>query len=189
MFERGKKDGLYTGDLDERPAGRAVGTAPVNTGAAERGRECAVIGRSIKINGDLSGDEDIRIEGDVSGTIQLKNSSLTIGKEGKIKADVYAKSIAVDGTMEGDLYASERITIRMNARVAGNVTAPRISIEDGAKFKGSVEMDQDSVDKAVGVAPKPAKPNGADTSVRSDPKLSPPVTGTGTATVKEAVST
>jgi cytoskeletal protein CcmA (bactofilin family) len=111
-----------------------------------------VIGRSIKINGDLRGDEDLRIEGDVSGTVQLKNSSLTIGKEGKIKADVYAKSVGVDGTMEGDIYASERVTIRANARVIGNITTPRISIEDGAKFKGSIEMDQEAVDKALGKA-------------------------------------
>lgn len=112
--------------------------------------ESAVIGRSIQINGDLRGDEDLRIEGDVSGTVELKNNALAIGKEGRVKADVYARSIAVDGETRGDLYATERITIHVNARVQGNVIAPKVSIEEGAHFKGSIEMDPAAVEKALG---------------------------------------
>ena len=85
-----------------------------------------------------------------TGTVELRNSSLTIGKEGKIKADVYAKSIAVDGETKGDLYATERVSVHVNARVQGNIIAPRVSIEEGAHFKGSIEMDPKAVEKALG---------------------------------------
>ena len=176
MFERGKKEGGFLETADGSPAGSfsSQASAP-QAGAAGRSQQgTAVIGRSIQINGDLRGDEDLRIEGDVSGTIELKNSSLTIGREGKIKADVYARAITVDGTMEGDLFASECVTIRMNARVVGSIVAPRVAIEDGAKFKGAIDMDQDVVDKALGsaktgAAPKPV-PSSVPTQAKADPK-------------------
>ncbi|MEL7450048.1 MAG: polymer-forming cytoskeletal protein, partial [Pseudomonadota bacterium] len=95
-------------------------------------------------------EEDLRIEGDVNGTVQLRNNTLTIGQEGKIRANVYAKSVTVDGLMEGDLFGSERVSIRGNAQVRGNITAPRVSLEDGARFKGSIEMDPQAVEAALG---------------------------------------
>ena len=115
-----------------------------------RSNDVAVIGSSIQINGDLRGDEDLRIEGNVTGTVELKNSVLTIGKEGKVTAGVYAKSIAVDGETKGDLYATERVSVHVNARVQGNIIAPKVSIEEGAHFKGSIEMDPAAVEKALG---------------------------------------
>ena len=149
MFERGKKDDdtIDTQDANRTETGKPFGSLrPKATG----GGDAAVIGRSIQINGDLRGDEDLRIEGDVSGTVELKNSALTIGKEGKVKADVYAKSIAVDGETKGDLYATERVSVHVNARVQGNIIAPTVSIEEGAHFKGSIEMDPAAVEKALG---------------------------------------
>jgi cytoskeletal protein CcmA (bactofilin family) len=104
-------------------------------------REAAVIGPSIHIDGDVRGEEDLLIEGEVSGTVQLKNNSLTIGPNGKVHADVYAQSINVDGHLEGDCYGSERVNVRKSATVRGNITSPRVSLEDGAKFKGAIEMD------------------------------------------------
>jgi cytoskeletal protein CcmA (bactofilin family) len=109
----------------------------------------AVIGRSIQINGDLRGEEDLRIEGDIDGKIHLPNHSLTIGKEGRINADVYAKSVTIDGEMNGDAYGSECVNIRSNARVVGNVVASRVSLEEGARFKGSIDMDPESVKTAL----------------------------------------
>jgi cytoskeletal protein CcmA (bactofilin family) len=151
MFERGKKEDGMDDASDFRPAAPQRSQAPATPKPAQNG-ECAVIGRSIQINGDVRGDEDLRIEGDISGTVHLKNSNLTIGKEGKVRADVYARSITVYGTTEGDLYATERINVHINAQVRGNITAPKVGIEEGAKFKGSIEMDQDAVDKALGKA-------------------------------------
>lgn len=156
MFERGKReDSTRPGFEPESGSASADSGRSDSTGQP---REAAVIGRSIHINGDLRGEEDLRIEGDVNGTIQLRNNSLTIGKDGKIKADVYAKTVTVDGLMEGDIYGAERVTIRKNARVLGNITAPRVSLEDGARFKGSIEMDPEAIESALGKSHGAAKP-------------------------------
>jgi cytoskeletal protein CcmA (bactofilin family) len=150
MFERVKRgdDTTESPDTNRTESDKSFGS--LRSKVTGRGGDVAVIGRSIQINGDLRGDEDLRIEGDVSGTVELRNSVLTIGKEGKVKAGVYAKAIAVDGETKGDLYATERVSIHVNARVQGNIIAPRVSIEEGAHFKGSIEMDPAAIEKALG---------------------------------------
>ena len=155
MFERGRKEDPESG-RDPVTESRSE-TRTATTGYSGGSSEMAVIGRSIRINGDLQGEEDLRIEGNVTGTVKLVNNSLTIGKEGQIRADVYAKSITVDGLMDGDLYGSERVAIRKNARVKGNITSPRVSLEDGAHFKGSIEMDAEAVEAALGKLAPPRK--------------------------------
>jgi cytoskeletal protein CcmA (bactofilin family) len=158
MFEINKKGADKAPEsssqrLDSPAARTDSSTAP----RREAQREAAVIGPSIHIDGDLRGEEDLLIEGEVNGTVQLKNNSLTIGPQGKIRADVYAHSIYVDGFMEGDLYGSERVNIRKTAQVRGNVTSPRVNLEDGAKFKGSIEMDPQAVQGALGAGRGAAK--------------------------------
>ena len=150
MFERIKKgdDTIESPDTIRTESDKPFGS--LRSKVTGRSGDAAVIGSSIHINGDLRGDEDLRIEGNVSGTVELKNSTLTIGKEGKVTAGVYAKSIAVDGETKGDLYATDRVSIHVNARVQGNIIAPRVSIEEGAHFKGSIEMDPAAVEKALG---------------------------------------
>ena len=159
MFERGKKDDdtIESQDTNRTESDKTFGS--LRSKVSGRSGDAAVIGRSIQINGDLRGDEDLRIEGDVSGTVELKNAALTIGKEGKVKAGVFAKSIAVDGETKGDLYATERVSVHVNARVQGNIIAPKVSIEEGAHFKGSIEMDPAAVEKALGKS----APNGTET--------------------------
>ena len=117
MFERAKKgdEASESPDKSRPESDKSFGT--LRSKATSRNNEMAVIGSSIQINGDLRGDEDLRIEGKVSGTVELKNSVLTIGKEGKVKADVYAKSIAVDGETKGDLYATERVSVAVGGHV------------------------------------------------------------------------
>jgi cytoskeletal protein CcmA (bactofilin family) len=158
MFEIGKKGAADTSSRQDTPPARPETSAPRPSTMA---REAAVIGPSIHIDGDVRGEEDLLIEGEVNGTVQLKNNSLTIGPQGKVRADVYAHTIYVDGFLEGDLYGSERVHIRKSAQVRGNVTSPRVSLEDGAKFRGSIEMDPQAVQNAVGgrgAAPKQAAP-------------------------------
>lgn len=150
MFDRGRKDEDAIESQEANRTKSDVSYEPARPKVSTRGGDAAVIGRSIQIIGDLRGDEDLRIEGDVSGTVELRNSALTIGKEGKVEAGVYAKSIAVDGETKGDLYATERVAIHVNARVHGNIAAPRVSIEEGAHFKGSIEMDSAAIEKALG---------------------------------------
>jgi len=102
-------------------------------------RTQATIGPSIQISGDVlvSGNEGVRIEGRVDGTISLNNNILTVGKEGQIKATI----IFVEGKVEGDLKGDEQIVIRSSGDVHGNIVAPRVTLEDGCKFKGSIDMD------------------------------------------------
>jgi cytoskeletal protein CcmA (bactofilin family) len=135
-----------------------------------------VIGASIHIDGDVRGEEDLLIEGEVSGTVQLKNNSLTIGPQGKVRADVYAHSIYVDGYLEGDLYGSERVNVRKSATVRGNITSPRVSLEDGAKFKGAIEMDPQAAQSGVSgrpAQPKPAPPQ-PQQQAAAKPVMQPP---------------
>ena len=150
MFEFNKRETTEKDEEFPLPDDADVGTARHESGSktaqsnrgAGRG-EAAVIGPSIHINGDLHGEEDLIIEGEVKGTVHLKNNSLTIGTHGKVTADVYAHTIFVDGYIDGDIYGAEQISIRKSAQMQGNITAPRVSLEDGARFKGAIEMDPD----------------------------------------------
>jgi cytoskeletal protein CcmA (bactofilin family) len=106
-------------------------------------RTQATIGPSIQISGDVlvTGTEGVRIEGRVDGTISLNNNILTVGKEGQIKATIDARAIFVEGKVEGDLKSDEQIVIHSSGDVRGNIVAPRVTLEDGCKFKGSIDMD------------------------------------------------
>ena len=107
----------------------------------ERSTGLATIGPSIHIKGDLTGEEDLIIQGRVEGTINLKQNNLTIGQEGDINANIFARTITVEGTLKGDIHGEEKVVIKKSGKVNGNVTAPRVSLEDGARFKGSMDMD------------------------------------------------
>ena len=128
MFEIGKKGTPEAGPRPESSPARMDPSPPRSTSSAPASRDAAVIGASIHIDGDVRGEEDLLIEGEVGGTVQLKNNSLTIGPNGKVRADVYAHSIYVDGFVEGDLFGAERVHIRKSAQVKGNVTSPRVSV-------------------------------------------------------------
>ncbi|MGI9329802.1 MAG: bactofilin family protein [Gammaproteobacteria bacterium] len=167
MFELGKKDDSESGAgngsqaNDQRSDSRRQSRGAAGSSA---GGGVAAIGRSIRINGDLEGEEDLRIDGEVKGTVRLKKNAVVVGCDGKIHADVYAKTVAVEGAVEGDLFGAEQVSIRKSATVKGNITAPRVSLEDGAHFKGSIEMDPEAVRAALGDAAiassstKPATP-------------------------------
>jgi cytoskeletal protein CcmA (bactofilin family) len=111
--------------------------APV---ALSQSREHAVIGPTITIKGDLTGEEDLLIEGRVEGKVELRHHSVTVGKNGHIKADIYAKTITVEGTVEGNLYGEEQMIVRQSGTVRGNIVSPRVALEDGSNFKGSIDM-------------------------------------------------
>jgi cytoskeletal protein CcmA (bactofilin family) len=100
------------------------------------------IGKSVVIKGDLTASEDLTIEGMVEGKIELRNNILTIGPNGKIKAQVLAKTVVVLGEVTGNVTATERVDIRDNGSVDGDLSAPRIAIADGAHFRGSIDMQK-----------------------------------------------
>ena len=100
----------------------------------------ANIGKSITIKGDLSGNEDLQIDGTVEGRIDLPNNQLTIGAEGRVKAEVHAKGVIVIGHVTGNVAATERIQVEATGIVDGDVKAPRLVIQEGAMLNGGVEM-------------------------------------------------
>jgi cytoskeletal protein CcmA (bactofilin family) len=104
--------------------------------------EPASIGKSIVINGELSGSEDLTIEGQVDGKIELRNHVLTVGANGRITAQVAAKAIIVMGHVTGNLIATEKVDIRENGSVEGDIVAPRVAIADGSHFRGSIDMQR-----------------------------------------------
>jgi len=104
--------------------------------------QIAIIGQSIQIKGELTGNEDLTIDGTVEGNINLKENNLTIGSNGKIKADINAKRVTIIGEVQGSVTAEEMVEIRETGKLRGNIVAPRLVIMDGAFFKGSVEMEK-----------------------------------------------
>ncbi|MBI1951457.1 MAG: polymer-forming cytoskeletal protein [Acidobacteria bacterium] len=108
------------------------------------------IGPSIMIKGELQGDEDLTIDGRVEGKIELRDHNLTIGPNGKIKADLHANTIVIAGDVQGNAHAKERVEIAPTGRLTGDIASPRITIADGAHFKGSVDMERaDAARKAA----------------------------------------
>ena len=105
-------------------------------------RDNVNIGKSVVIKGELNGSEDLTIEGQVEGTIQLRDHVLTIGPNGKIKAQVFAKSVIVLGEITGNVTASEKVDIRDKGSVDGDIVSPRVAIAEGAHFRGSVDMQR-----------------------------------------------
>lgn len=105
-------------------------------------RDNVNIGKSVVIKGELNGSEDLTIEGQVDGKIELRQNVLTIGPNGKIKAQVFAKSVIVQGAVTGNVTATEKVDIRDNGSVDGDIVAPRVAIADGAHFRGSIDMQR-----------------------------------------------
>jgi cytoskeletal protein CcmA (bactofilin family) len=119
-----------------------VAAAPSAEPRALVGRDMVNIGKSVVIKGELSGSEDLTIEGHVEGRIDLKDNVLTIGPNGKIKAEVFAKAVVVLGEVTGNVTASEKVDIRDNGSVDGDIASPRVAIAEGAHFRGSVDMQR-----------------------------------------------
>jgi cytoskeletal protein CcmA (bactofilin family) len=108
----------------------------------QAGRDVVNIGKSVVIKGELNGSEDLTIEGQVEGKIELKDHVLTIGPNGKIKAQVFAKALIVLGEVTGNVTATDKVEIRDGGSVDGDLIAPRVAIADGAHFRGSVDMQR-----------------------------------------------
>ena len=123
------------------PAPPAPSAAP-QPGPRQNVRDVVNIGKSVVIKGELNGSEDLTIEGQIEGTIDLRDNVLTIGPNGKIKAQVFAKSVVVLGTVAGNITASEKIDIRDGGSVEGDLVSPRVGISEGAHFRGSVDMNK-----------------------------------------------
>ncbi len=130
--------------------------------------EVAHIGKSVVVKGELSGSEDLYLDGEVEGSIELRNHSLTIGPNGKVRANVQAKEVVVHGKVDGNVRGSDRVELKKSAVLNGDIATQRISIEDGAFFKGSIDIQK------VEAKPEPAK---AVAAAVSTPASQPSTTG------------
>jgi cytoskeletal protein CcmA (bactofilin family) len=127
-------------------------------------RDIVNIGKSVVIKGELNGSEDLTVEGQVEGTIQLRDHVLTIGPNGRIKAQVFAKAVIVLGEVTGNVTASDKVDIRDNGSVDGDIVSPRVAIAEGAHFRGSVDMQRKGA---------PAQPKAEAKPVAAQPPATP----------------
>ena len=132
------------------------------------------IGKSVVIKGELNGSEDLTIEGQVDGKIELRQNVLTIGPNGRIKAQVFAKSVVILGEVTGNVTATEKVDIRDNGSVDGDIAAPRVAIAEGAHFRGSIDMQK--------TGGKPAEQHKAETKPVTASTPSPAPAGAAAAT-------
>ena len=151
MFDkRGEDKNRATANSDRNDMPATSVTSPART--------CAMIGATIRIKGDVSGGENLVIDGHIDGTIDLSSHELSVGQSGKVNADITAKTVRIDGEVQGDISGHEKVTISKTGNVRGNIVAPRVTLEDGAKFKGSIDMDPGNAASAQpATAAKPAE--------------------------------
>jgi cytoskeletal protein CcmA (bactofilin family) len=122
-------EGKMNSDAIRPPAPQPVGSG-------------ARLGTSLRVKGEISGNEDLHVDGTVEGLIQLEDRKLTVGMAAKVTADVIAREIVVYGSIKGNLRARDKIEIKKDGSVVGDLTTARIMIEDGAYFKGAIEIDR-----------------------------------------------
>jgi len=123
------------------PSSSRVGSSP--------SRSVARLGASIQIKGQLTGNEDLQIDGIVNGPISLKGHELTVGSDAKLTSEIHAGDVVAYGKVVGDIHARGRVDIRREGSITGNISCARISIEDGAHFKGRIEIDPTKTQSAA----------------------------------------
>jgi len=135
--------------------GIPMSTTPVRSFDSEAPRgAAATIGKSVVVKGDIFSREDLLVDGEVEGTLELQENRLTVGPNGRLKASVKAREVVVLGTIHGNVEASEKIDIRKDAKLVGDIKTARIVIEDGAYFKGSIDILKPETAKPA-AAPRP----------------------------------
>ena len=168
--------------IKQRPVAE-TGSAVAHAPERERSMESNVnIGQSVEIKGTLKGNEDLTIEGMVDGKILVKDHALTIGTNGRIVAEVHAKTVVVVGQIIGNITADDKVEIAPSGSVEGDIRAPRVSIADGAKFKGSVDMDR------KGAGSTASKGAGASTSTTVPPSKTGGVVSTPSPAIPRSAS-
>lgn len=143
MFDRSKDKQQDKPESSSAPA-PAVESSYNSTprpAAASGSGKSATLGATIKVKGDISGDENLLIEGQVEGTVTLASHELTVGKSGKVHADVTAKVIRIDGEVHGDITGKEKVFVSSTSNVKGNIVTPKMTLEEGARFKGTIDID------------------------------------------------
>lgn len=126
---------------DEPPQPSIPSPPPPAPPRSQPSGQRATLGPSIFVKGDLSGDEDLLIHGRIEGEISLRKNNVTVGKGGRVKADIHGQTIHVEGQVKGNLYGEQEIVIRASGEVEGNIVSPRVTLENGSKFRGNIDME------------------------------------------------
>ena len=158
MFDKRKDNNLRSGD----PLGAAVESvrrpsdaAPAMPSPHRAPAVTATIGATIVVKGDVYGDEDVVIAGEFEGSIDLPNHALTVTEGGRVKADIKANVVKIQGEVHGDVDGVDKVLITPTGRMQGNITSPRVILDDGAKFKGSIDMNPAQQQPKKAAAPRP----------------------------------
>lgn len=149
--------------------------------AAQNRTDVAGIGKSVVIKGELSGSEDLYVDGEVEGSIELRGHSLMVGPNGRVRANIHARDIILHGKVDGNLFGGERVELRKTAVLVGDITTQRIAIEEGAYFKGGVDIQksepkpQQTAAAAASTASAPRTAAQNEPGVQNAPAQAPPV--------------
>ncbi len=133
-----------------------MSTTPYRTPDSDP-RNTATIGKAVKINGQIFTKEDLYVDGDVEGTIESQDNKVTIGPNGRVQASIRAREVVILGQVQGNVEAADKVDIRKDAKLVGDIVSARISIEDGALFKGSIDIRKSEV-KTAGTGPVVTSP-------------------------------
>lgn len=157
MWKASRKEEEMNVPAPEAPAATPTftrtGPEPMRSDSL-RTAELATIGKSVMVKGELSGSEDLYIDGQVDGSIVLRGQTLTVGPNGRVRANVEARNVIVHGRVDGDVQATERVDLRKTAFLSGDILTARISIEDGAFFKGTIDIQKPELGSKVEARPQ-----------------------------------
>ena len=160
------------------PGAPAVRVTEPSRSEAPRGVDVATIGKSVVVKGELSGSEDLYVDGEVEGSIALRGQSLTVGPNGLVRANIEARNVIVHGRVDGNINASDRVDLRKSASLSGDISTARVAIEDGAFFKGTIDIQKaepaariESKSQAVSAPGSPASASAAQGSLLEPKKF------------------
>ena len=166
MWKARKEDDMPPSAAEPTPV-RATQVVPAAPATESPGGEVATIGKSVVVKGELSGSEDLYVDGEVEGSISLRGQSLVVGPNGRVRANIEARVVVVLGKVDGNIMASDRVDLRQSASLTGDMTTARVAIEDGAYFKGTIDiMKPESVARSE-VKPQPVPASTGPASVGS----------------------
>lgn len=156
MWKSSRKEDEFSNPASEpsapAPAVAPTAYSPARQPDTSRSSEVATIGKSVVVKGELSGSEDLYVDGEVEGSVVLRGQTLTVGPNGRVRANVEARNVVVHGRVDGDVHATERVDLRKTASLSGDISTMRISIEDGAFFKGTIDIQK--AEPAAKIEPK-----------------------------------
>ena len=158
MWKSTRKEDEFTTPEANPPKTMYTPTPPLNRPEptrveTARAVDVATIGKSVVVRGELSGSEDLYVDGEVQGSISLCGQTLTIGPNGRVRANLEARNVIVHGSVDGNVTASDRVDLRNSASLTGDISTARVAIEDGAYFKGTIDIEK--TEPPARVEPKP----------------------------------